>query len=125
MTINPKTSFSQDDSIELSRWVKVLCEPNRLMLLEKIIDGVQCNCELGDSLSMAPNLVSHHLNVLKDAGIIDAERNPNDARWIYYSINMETFAKLKGLFDTFFEVQRIQPRRIHCGPSTEKPQSIF
>jgi len=57
--------FSCEELTTFSRWLKVICEPNRLLLLEKIIEGVQCNCELGDALQMAPNLISHHLSVLR------------------------------------------------------------
>jgi len=42
------------------KWLKVIAEPTRLYLLEKIMEGVQCNCELGKERGLAPNLVSHH-----------------------------------------------------------------
>jgi hypothetical protein len=50
---------------DLSRWLKVLSEPKRLPL-DLIIQDVQCNCELGDKLGMAPNLISHHLSFLRE-----------------------------------------------------------
>lgn len=102
--------------MELSRWLKVICEPNRLFLLEKIMEGVQCNCELGEELGLAPNLVSHHLNVLRESGIVEAERDPLDARWVYYSVNVSVMEELKDLILTFLDVERIQPRRQTCGP---------
>jgi ArsR family transcriptional regulator, arsenate/arsenite/antimonite-responsive transcriptional repressor len=55
---------------EMASLLKILSEPNRLRILEKIMEGVQCNCELGSALQMAPNLISHHLSVLRDAGVI-------------------------------------------------------
>ena len=45
--------------------LKVLAEPKRLLILHLLMEGVQCNCELGDALQMAPNLISHHLSVLR------------------------------------------------------------
>ncbi len=108
--------FSNAQLTDLTRWLKVICEPNRLLLLEKIIDGVQCNCELGDALQLAPNLISHHLSVLREAGLIDAERDPIDARWVYYSINPKAMEELRLLFGDFFDPGRIQPRRLTCGP---------
>jgi DNA-binding transcriptional ArsR family regulator len=39
--------------------LKVLAEPKRLLILHMLIEGVQCNCELGDALKMPPNLISH------------------------------------------------------------------
>ncbi len=115
---NPNLSKEQIGS--LVRWLKVISEPNRLALLEKIIEGVQCNCELGDALQIAPNLISHHLSVLREAGLLDVERDPIDARWAYYSINMKAMEELKQVFGAFFDPDRIQPRRIVCGPQAEK-----
>lgn len=111
-----KRVFSNEEIAELGRWLKVISEPNRLLLLEKIIEGVQCNCEMGDALQMAPNLISHHLGVLREAGLVRIERDPMDARWVYYSINPEAMTELRKIFADFFDPHRIQPRRLTCGP---------
>lgn len=105
------------DIIQFAQMLKVLSEPNRLMLLDKIIEGVQCNCELGKSLSLAPNLVSHHLSILCDSGIVQAARDENDARWIYYSINEDSISILKKYFNVFFDETRIKPCSSSCGPN--------
>jgi ArsR family transcriptional regulator len=107
--VNAKT-FSNDDLIRSAQWLKIICEPNRLLLLEKIIEGVQCNCELGQALQIAPNLISHHLSVLREAGLITAERDPVDNRWVYYSINPIMMDDLQAFFAEFFNKDRIQPR---------------
>ena len=111
-----KPIFSNEHMMDLARWLKVISEPNRLLLLEKIIEGVQCNCELGDALQMAPNLISHHLGILRQAGLVDVERDSTDGRWIYYSINNNAMEELKTIFGDFFDQGRIQPRRLTCGP---------
>jgi ArsR family transcriptional regulator len=116
--------FSKEKLERIAQWLKIFSEPNRLLLLEKIIDGVQCNCELGDSLQMAPNLISHHLSVLRDAGIIEAERDPVDARWIYYSINTEVMDELRQNIDDFLNSSRVQPRKLTCGPQTTEEQRL-
>jgi ArsR family transcriptional regulator len=96
--------------------MKVLGEPNRLLLLELLMQGVQCNCDLGQALGMAPNLVSHHLAVLREAGLVRAEHDPLDARWIYYSIDPSALSELRETLARFLDVDRIQPRRSTCGP---------
>jgi len=118
-----KQSYTSEQLADLARWIKVICEPNRLLLLEKIIEGVQCNCELGDLLHMAPNLVSHHLGVLKESGLVNAGRYPLDARWSYYSINPVGMEKLNKMIGDFLNIDRLQPHPIHCGPRTDKDQS--
>lgn len=101
---------------QLATVLKVLGEPNRLLLLNKIIEGIQCNCELGKSLSLSANLVSHHLAILCDSGLVKAKRDEDDGRWIYYSINEEAFDQIKLFFDEFFDKDRIQPCKDICGP---------
>jgi ArsR family transcriptional regulator len=100
----------------LAERLKVLAEPKRLQILNLLMAGVQCNCELGEHLQMAPNLISHHLRVLHNAGLVDVERDALDARWIYYSVNQDALAALNEAFALFFEPARIQPRRPSCGP---------
>jgi len=98
--------------------LKVLAEPKRLLIFEMITQGMQCNCELGDALQMAPNLISHHLSKLRKVGLVNAERDPLDSRWVYYSINRVALEELNTTFGTFFDPARIQPRRLTCGPQT-------
>jgi ArsR family transcriptional regulator, arsenate/arsenite/antimonite-responsive transcriptional repressor len=100
----------------LAGQLKVLAEPRRLHILHLLMEGVQCNCELGSELGMPPNLISHHLRVLREAGLVDMERDPNDARWIYYAINPDALAELNRKFGAFFDPSRIQERHPACGP---------
>ena len=102
----------------LAEWLKVLAEPNRLLIINLLMRGVQCNCELGDSLQMAASLISHHLSVLRQAGLVQVERDPIDARWVYYSVNRAALDELNAAFGAFFDPKRIQPRSLACGPQT-------
>lgn len=105
-----------DQAQLLTEWLRILSEPRRLAILDLLMQGVQCNCELGDKLNMAPNLISHHLGVLREAGLVQAERDPSDARWIYYSINREALNEINALLGSFFNPARIQCRSVSCGP---------
>ena len=107
------------DLKQMAKWLKVLAEPNRLLIFHSLMEGVQCNCELGDGLQMAPNLISHHLRVLREVGLVDVERDALDARWMYYSINRQALEELNQAWGTFFDPQRIKPRRLTCGPQGE------
>lgn len=107
----------------LAAYLKALAEPNRLRIFDLLMQGVQCNCELGDALHMAPNLISHHLSILRRAGLIVAERDPADARWIYYSVNRDALDALAASFGSFFDPGRIQSRRPNCGPGVTLPDA--
>jgi ArsR family transcriptional regulator len=113
----------QPDTQQLAQWLKVLAEPRRLQIVNLLMEGVQCNCELGEHLDMAPNLISHHLSVLRKAGLVAVERDPVDARWIYFSIRPEALDALNTAFARFFDPARIQPRRPVCGPQSSVVRS--
>jgi ArsR family transcriptional regulator, arsenate/arsenite/antimonite-responsive transcriptional repressor len=91
------------DLLKMARWFKVFSEPKRLLIIDLLMQGVQCNCELGDALQMAPNLISHHLSILRKAGLVEVERDPVDSRWIYYSINQNALEDLNLAFGDFFD----------------------
>jgi ArsR family transcriptional regulator, arsenate/arsenite/antimonite-responsive transcriptional repressor len=117
--INPKPASPPIDLKQMTAWLRVLAEPNRLLIFHFLMEGVQCNCELGDGLQIAPNLISHHLRVLREAGLVEVERDPQDARWMYYSINRQALEELNQAFGAFFNPERIKPRRLTCGPHGE------
>lgn len=100
----------------LTERLKVFAEPKRLLIFNLLMEGVQCNCELGDSLQIPPNLISHHLSKLRAVGLVDVERDAVDSRWVYYSINRATLEELNAAFGAFFDPNRIQPRQPKCGP---------
>ena len=108
-------TYQKEELMQIANLFKILGEPNRLMLLEKIIEGYQCNCDLGEALSLAPNLVSHHLSVLCESGLVNSKRDENDGRWIFYSINEEKLNSINVLLARFFDESRIEPCLSCCG----------
>jgi ArsR family transcriptional regulator len=104
------------DIEQITNCMKALSDPTRMKLLNLIRKGTQCNCEFCDSLGLQPNLISHHLRILKNAGLVRIEKDPLDSRWIYYSINEATFLELRVFFNDFLDPQSIQPRSSTCGP---------
>jgi ArsR family transcriptional regulator, arsenate/arsenite/antimonite-responsive transcriptional repressor len=60
--------------------------------------------------------------VLRDAGLVNAERDAHDARWIYYSVNQRVLTGLRERLDAFLDVKRIQPRHPKCGPRAGLPK---
>ncbi len=100
----------------LSKMLQVLSDPTRLAIFDLLMQGVQCNCELGDKLRLPMNLISHHLKALRDAGLVNAERDALDARWVYYSVDQPTLNEFREELSAFLDPKRIQPRQPSCGP---------
>jgi ArsR family transcriptional regulator len=71
---------------------------------------------LGDQLGLPMNLISHHLKMLREAGLVNAERDLLDARWMYYSVNKEKLTQLREQLSAFLDPRRIQARLPLCGP---------
>ncbi len=100
----------------LAKVLEVLGEPTRLAIFDLLMQGLQCNCEIGDKLQLPMNLISHHLKALRDAGLVNAKRDAQDGRWVYYSVDQPTLNQLRQDLLAFLDLKRIQPRQPSCGP---------
>lgn len=67
----------------LAGWFGVLADPTRLRLLSLIAaSGEACAaCDLVDPLGVSQPTVSHHLKVLREAGLLESHKK---GRWVYY-----------------------------------------
>ena len=63
---------------------KALSDPLRLAIVEQLAGGPRCVCDIRDELDVAGNLLSHHLKVLREAGLVNTER---DGRWVVYALD--------------------------------------
>lgn len=100
----------------LAEMLKALSDPTRLSIFDMLMEGVQCNSEIAERLGLSLSLISHHLPVLRQVGLVQSQRDPEDARWIYYSINRKALARLDEEMRRLLDVNRIQPRLPSCGP---------
>ncbi|MCJ7726101.1 MAG: metalloregulator ArsR/SmtB family transcription factor [Acidimicrobiia bacterium] len=71
-----------------------LGDPIRLQVLGVLRDGMRCVCELREEIDVAPNLLSYHLKVLRDAGLVVATRR---GRWVDYRIDEDALGGLRDL----------------------------
>ena len=76
----------------LARRFSALGDSVRLRILTELAGGRRCVCELLDEIGIAPNLLSYHLKVLRDAGLVDASRR---GRWVDYSLAVDGLTMLK------------------------------
>jgi ArsR family transcriptional regulator len=57
-------------------------EPQRIKILRLLCGGEQCVCEIEHELALPQNLVSHHLRVLREAGLVAARK---EGQFVHYS----------------------------------------
>ena len=101
--------------------LKVLSDPTRLRIFALLRAGEACVCEIADDLSLAENLVSHHLGVLRREGLVRDRRDPSDARWVYYQLDPERLAQVAAMLGGLFDNVTIGSRVPRCGPAASVP----
>lgn len=83
-----------------ARIFKALSDPNRLKIIKLLKEGELCACELTIALSNSQSTVSHHLSVLKSAGLIKERK---EGKWSYFRLSegavIEILNQAKLLYD--------------------------
>lgn len=70
-----------------------LSEETRLRIVDLLRGGEHCVCELTEALELKQSLLSFHLRVLKDAGLV---RDRRKGRWAYYALDPAAVGSLYG-----------------------------
>jgi ArsR family transcriptional regulator len=65
---------------------RALGDPTRLRVIQELAAGTRCVCELRDRVDVPGPLLSHHLGVLRDAGLVTASRR---GRWVDYTLDAD------------------------------------
>ena len=63
--------------------LKALAEPSRWQIVELLSGEELCVCHLADEVGASQPLVSHHLKVLRDAGLVESTKY---RQWTYYRL---------------------------------------
>jgi DNA-binding transcriptional ArsR family regulator len=101
-------SVSQQE--KLVELFKALGSVTRYEIFKHLMTGSQCNCGLSEILDIPLNLVSHHVHILLDLGLITARRDEHDARWIYYSVNQQELDAYRQAFLQLTDATGIKER---------------
>ena len=70
---------------------KALGDDTRLRIVLLLASGTKCVCEIFGQLKLPQNLVSHHLGILREIGIINSKKK---GKWVYYSLNTSAMTDL-------------------------------
>ncbi|MBN9103131.1 MULTISPECIES: metalloregulator ArsR/SmtB family transcription factor [unclassified Pseudonocardia] len=89
--------LSPAQAVELAKVFKALGDPVRLRLASLIAShegGEACVCDLTDAFDLSGPTISHHLKVLREAGLITGERR---GTWVYYRIQPDALRRLSAV----------------------------
>jgi ArsR family transcriptional regulator, arsenate/arsenite/antimonite-responsive transcriptional repressor len=95
--------------------LKAAADEKRLRILTLLVGRERCVCELQRALGVGQSLLSFHLRVLREAGLVKDRR---EGRWVYYALDREAMGEL----EDFFQETRSRepdppprPLRLRCG----------
>lgn len=104
--ISTESRMSTEQARRLSEDMQILGHPIRLQLLDLLAsnEGQVCVCDLEGAVPVKQPTVSHHLKLLREAGLIDYEKH---GLWAFYFVNREALADLR---------QRVERQLIALAP---------
>ena len=89
--------LTEDWAGDLARMFRALGDPVRLRLLSRVAShagGEACVCDLSVGLDLSQPTISHHLKVLREAGLLECERR---GTWVYYWVVPSALAQLSAV----------------------------
>ncbi len=98
--------LSVEAATDVAAKLKALSDPVRLRLFSLVASHAgseACVCEISGSFDVTQPTISHHLKVLKDAGLLASERR---ASWVYYSVVPEALRNLSALLSAVADEAR-------------------
>ena len=100
---------------ELLPVLMALADPARLAIFQMLRQREQCVCHLTDATGLSQGTVSYHMGILKRAELVCDRRDPNDARWVYYSLNPACIEHLRHTLNTLLQPGAMDPTPADCG----------
>ena len=96
--------------IDCVAFCKALADDTRQTILRILLEGEKCVSDLTESFSMSQPSISHHLGILKGAGLVTSHK---DGKHVYYRINRDNVVECCGTLvgmlgcdpDTTFEAE--------------------
>jgi ArsR family transcriptional regulator, arsenate/arsenite/antimonite-responsive transcriptional repressor len=86
--------LSQAQAEQVAPLLKALADPVRLRMMSLIAShpgGEACVCNLTGAFDLTQPTISHHLKVLRDAGLLDRDKR---GVWVYYRARTGALASL-------------------------------
>lgn len=83
---------------KLQKLLKLVANENKFKIILLLAQGEACVCDIGEKLGIEQSLVSHHLNSLREAGLISDRKI---GTWVHCSLNKKEFEMLSQMFSKY------------------------
>ena len=95
--------------------LQALAEPKRLAIVRQLASsGEVCACDFTDCCNVSQPTVSHHLKVLREAGVVSGERR---GTWIYYRLEPKAASRIAALGHLLSAGAQFEPKRVSAKPA--------
>lgn len=85
--------MEDSEDISCAEILKVLADETRLSVVRQLMAGPKHVGEMNENLHVESTLLSHHLKVLRDAGVVQSER---DGKAVLYRLSPDVESKRRG-----------------------------
>ncbi|MGH3365839.1 MAG: ArsR/SmtB family transcription factor [Nocardioidaceae bacterium] len=91
-----QSALADDEARSLATAFKALADPVRIQILDALArsGGEICACDFVDVVVKSQPTVSHHLRLLREAGLVSGERR---GTWVWYRLDHERFRQLRSV----------------------------
>ncbi len=116
-------ALAPDEALYLERLsaiLRIVADEKRLKMLYLLAGGELCVCKIMAALGISQALASHHLGVLRGAGLVSDRR---DAQWVYYSLNasaIDEVGRFLSLLTRAVPTQRNQIQATACNTPSDR-----
>lgn len=114
MEIHKQVSVLADNFTSCSKILTAIGDETRQHLILEMMKTGDCNgvrvCEITEKTNLSRPAVSHHLQIMKDAGIVKV-RKEGTKNYYYFDPEMESFEKLISALQLAMEISKALPDR--------------
>ena len=99
--LSPPARVEKRDRTEEANLFKALADPHRLRIIATLSRSKHevCVCDFTCAFALKQPAVSHHLSVLREAGLVDCVRR---GTWVYYTLAPDASERIAAALDTIF-----------------------
>lgn len=102
--VSPKfmPALTEEEAVLQARLLKALADPTRLRILSLLSrhEGEVCVFEIVESFTLEQPTISHHLRILRDAGLVDCRKK---GLWAYYYVRREALSRAQEVINGLVE----------------------
>jgi ArsR family transcriptional regulator len=91
-------------AIDCVEFCKALADDTRQRILEMLLEREMCVGDIVDAFDMSQPTISHHLNVLKQFGLVASRK---EGKQVFYAINRDNVVECCGRLIAKFDAQEV------------------